>query len=202
MAFPEQEAWPRPPFQPHSRQDSLGVAWAPAQLLRSSQPYLVASAAAPSAPPRTPRPRLHTHPRRRDRDVLWRRGLGKRREKGATGGGQDRKMEGHPAGLRGDVGKEEEERGWEWEGDFMISRDSRTKRGRAQCEGIGAQDVGPRSLSDRLGEAPQPRAQPPGNLSPSVHLEPHGYVPGCPTRRAQGQAGPSAPAGVELPTAY
>lgn len=81
-------------------------------------------------------------------------------------GGQDRTMEGHPAGLRGAVGKEEEERGWEGEGGLHDHQGLSHSERASQCEGTGAQEVGPRGLSDLLEEAPQPRAQPTGNFGP------------------------------------
>lgn len=93
VAFPKYEALPGPPFQPDSRQDSLGVGLGPcpaAERLRTiGGGQLGPGSICPSmqAPTSASTPSL---PLRRERGCdLWRRDLGKRREE-ALGDGHDR----------------------------------------------------------------------------------------------------------------
>lgn len=98
LAFPKHEALPRPPSQPHSRQDSLGVGLGPrpaAEELRAIHGRQCGPGSI--CPPHTPSP-LPQHPPSEKREGL--RSVEERPGE-ALDDEQDRKMEGSPCWGRG-----------------------------------------------------------------------------------------------------
>lgn len=186
LAFPKHEALPGPPFQPRSRRDSLGLGPGPrpaAEELRTVHGHH----RGPSSihPPHTPSP-LPQHPPFEKREGLW-----SQRPEKALDDGQDRKMKESPCwggvGLRGEVGRKEEEAG------RLLTLSRGGGVGGVLTTGLGLplpgwrelgpRKWGPRRFSDLLEEDPSPaRAQPPAHFSLSLLSQPRPCGAGCPVR--------------------